>query len=351
MPAPINEIIKKRVVQQWLGGEARDKIASDLQIGAGTVSSIVSEFKIGLDNAEFDSARELALATKKQGMTLSELSSNYRLYNFVRSGAAEEKIESFIDNINSSNLLPEKAVEYVNQLYNISNTESIPLDQVSSYIKEKLQEKQKIEEQIKEADATLQSKNMTIEAINEHLKLKEELDRHGVSMQDIDKLLKLLSNAKRYGFNGKELADKLYNMLELEWKEKELKNKSKKLSKTISKYKDVVPLTEDIAAWGIGIDELLALKVGINQAAKFYNLPPLAATLRLIDDIKKYNKINGLREELSALYLQKYTLDQACSHQSQSLIGLAKLKSYGLTEDRLLQLNNFLENMGMKPSN
>jgi hypothetical protein len=42
-------------------------------------------------------------------------------------------------------------------------------------------------------------------------------------MQDIDKLLKLLSNAKRYGFNGKELADKLYNMLELEWKEKELK--------------------------------------------------------------------------------------------------------------------------------
>jgi hypothetical protein len=350
MPAPINEIIKKRVVQQWLGGEARDKIASDLQIGAGTVSSIVSEFKIGLDNAEFDSARELALATKKQGMTLSELSSNYRLYNFVRSGAAEEKIESFIDNINSSNLLPEKAVEYVNQLYNISNTESIPLDQVSSYIKEKLQEKQKIEEQIKEADATLQSKNMTIEAINEHLKLKEELDRHGVSMQDIDKLLKLLSNAKRYGFNGKELADKLYNMLELEWKEKELKNKSKKLSKTISKYKDVVLLTEDIAAWGIGIDELLALKVGINQAAKFYNLPPLAATLRLIDDIKKYNKINGLREELSALYLQKYTLDQACSRQSQSLIALANLKSYGLTEDRLLQLSNFLEDNAFKIS-
>ena len=162
--------------------------------------------------------------------------------------------------------------------------------------------------------------------------------------------MKLLSNAKRYGFDGKEIADKLYNMLELEWKEKELKNKSKKLSKTISKYKDVVPLTEDIAAWGIGIDELLALKVGINQAAKHYNLSPLAATLRLIDDIKKYNKINGLKEELSTLYLQKYTLDQACSRQTQSLIVLAKLKSYGLTEDRLLQLNNFLEDNAFKIS-
>jgi hypothetical protein len=84
----------------------------------------------------------------------------------------------------------------------------------------------------------------------------------------------------------------------------------------------------------------LALKVGIFQAAKHYNLPPLATTLRLIDDIKKYNKINGLKEELSALYLQKYTIDQACSRQSQSPIALGKIKSCGLTEDRILQLNN-----------
>jgi hypothetical protein len=69
----------------------------------------------------------------------------------------------------------------------------------------------------------------------------------------------------------------------------------------------------------------------------------LAATLRLIDDIKIYSKINGLKKELSALYLQKHMLDEACSLQSQSLVNLAKLKSYGLTEDRILQPNNFLE--------
>jgi hypothetical protein len=35
--------------------------------------------------------------------------------------------------------------------------------------------------------------------------LKEELDRHGVSMQDIDKLLKILVNAERYGFDANRL--------------------------------------------------------------------------------------------------------------------------------------------------
>jgi cell division septum initiation protein DivIVA len=344
MPSPIEEVIKRRVIQQWLSGEPRDKIASDLQIGAGTVSGIVSDFKENLHGSDLDSVRELAIEARKQGLTPSDLAAHIRLHNFfIKSGAAEDKVESFIANVNSNDIPPERVIELVYQLHGISKSESIPLDQVANYVKEKLEEKQKIDEEIKEADAILQSKNVSIDAINEHIKLNEEFNKHGQSTHDIPRLLGLLKNAKRYGFDGKEIADKLYNIQELEWKEKQLKDKCKKLSKRISKYKDVVPLTEDIAAWGIGIDELLALKVGINQAAKHYNLPPLAATLRLIDDIKKYNKINGLREELSALYLQKYTLDQACSRQSQSLIALAKLKSYGLTEDRILQLNNFLE--------
>src|ERR671939_1361835 len=102
----------------------------------------------------------------------------------------------------------------------------------------------------------------------------------------------------------KEIAAKLYNMQELEWKEKELKDKCKKLSKRISKYKNVVPFTEEIAAFGIGINELLALEIGIKEAAKYYTLPFVSAAMRLIDDIKTLNKINGLKRELDRLSLQ-----------------------------------------------
>jgi hypothetical protein len=43
----------------------------------------------------------------------------------------------------------------------------------------------------------------------------------------------------------KEIAAKLYNIQELERKEKQLKGKCKKLSKRLSKYKCAVPLTEE----------------------------------------------------------------------------------------------------------
>jgi hypothetical protein len=187
---------------------------------------------------------------------------------------------------------PEKIVNCVNQLHDISKSDSIPVQEVPSYIEKKLVEKQKIDEEIQQADSALQSKNVTIEAINEHIKLNEELNKHGLSTQDIERLLNLLLKAKRYRFDGKEIASKLYNVQELEWKEKRLKGKCKKLSKRISEYKDIVPLTGEFAALQIGIeqigiDEIMAFKVAVNEATKLYNLPFFSATLWLINDIEK----------------------------------------------------------------
>src|ERR671932_1650495 len=102
MPAPIDEIVKRRVIKQWLAGEAREKIIADNNIGAGTISIIVDDYKAGLDNFDLNSFREITLETKKRGMTPSDLASFFRLYNFFHgSRAKENEVETFITNINS----------------------------------------------------------------------------------------------------------------------------------------------------------------------------------------------------------------------------------------------------------
>ncbi len=83
MPAPIDEIVKRRVVQQWLAGEAREKIITDNEIASGTISIIVDEYKTRLDNFEIDSFRELILEARKRGMTAAYLASFFRIYNFL----------------------------------------------------------------------------------------------------------------------------------------------------------------------------------------------------------------------------------------------------------------------------
>jgi hypothetical protein len=308
------------VIRQWILGFPRDTIAEQNGIGAGTVSSIVANYKVGLEELDFNSIRQLSVEARQHGWNFADLASHARLYNYLkRSGAAEDKIESFIDNINSGDVSPEKVVEYVNQLFAVSREESIPLDQVPNYIKEKLEEKQKINDDIQQANAELQSKNVNIETINEHMKLNEKLNEYNLSFQDIDKLLNVLSNAKKYGFDGKKIVGKLRKIKRLQNREDKLKHHCEILSGQVKECNNVLPLAQKIKAMNIDINELLVFHTVVNQIAKQYNLPPSVAAFRLIRDIRDYDKIGGLKKELSGLYLQKYALVQACARQSLAL--------------------------------
>ena len=48
--------------------------------------------------------------------------------------------------------------------------------------------------------------------------------------------------------------------------------------------------------------------------------------------------------DAATLYLQKFAINEACSRQRQVIIALFKLQNHGITEDRILYLNNSLEN-------
>jgi len=75
MPAAIDPVIKKQVVKQWLSGDSRDKIAADNNIGTGTVSNIIDEWKKRVQDLEYEPIRELSVFYKKQGITLNMLAS------------------------------------------------------------------------------------------------------------------------------------------------------------------------------------------------------------------------------------------------------------------------------------
>ena len=112
------------------------------------------------------------------------------------------------------------------------------------YIKQKLEDKQRIDDQIKEADAILESKNVSIEAINEHIQLNQKLTEDGLSTHNIDELLNLVSNAKRYGFDAKKIVGRLRTIQRIEKKEKRLENNCTILANLLDKHKETVPLVE-----------------------------------------------------------------------------------------------------------
>jgi hypothetical protein len=100
----------------------------------------------------------------------------------------------------------------------------------------------------------------------------------------------------------------------------------------------------------IGRSELISFKIAVNEAAELYGFPPSTAAFHVINNLRDYSKKEQLKKELSALYLQKYIINEICSRQSQALITLARLQSHGITEDQILYVNNLLEKNGYKIS-
>ena len=223
MPAAIDAQVKKQVENQWLAGESRDRIAADNGIGAGTVSNIINEWKKGIKDSDYESIRELAVFSKKEGLNLSELASRFRLYNYIiKLGANEDNIESFIENcMNGANSLPpEKIIDFTNQLFDIAKSGSIPPAEVPVFTKQKLEEKNKLEEQIQEAGALLQSKNVDIETINDYNQLKEHLSKHDLSLEDPTRLLSILQTIKQIGYEPRKIVAAFASMKSLIQKER-----------------------------------------------------------------------------------------------------------------------------------
>ena len=150
MPAAIDTQVKKQVINQWLSGDSRDRIAADNDIGAGTVTNIINEWKKGVEESRmYESVRELTVSLKKRGIGLSDLACSVRLYNYIKNiWTNEDQIESFIANLANSPE-PEKLIDVANQVAQLSRSESIPLEELEGHVKQKEEEKQRLEEEIK----------------------------------------------------------------------------------------------------------------------------------------------------------------------------------------------------------
>lgn len=198
-------------------------------------------------------------------------------------------------------------------------------------------------DRIKAAETMLKGKNVAIEVIDEHIHLKQELEKFGLDIHDTYRLLNLLANAKQYDFEAKRIVAKLSTIRPMEKQERGLRNNCAIFARHLNKYKEIIPLAEKIVAMRIGKSEFLSLDAAVTETSEQYNLPIPTAAFRVINDIKDYNRVGGLKKQLAALCVQLYAVKKLCSQQNQAMVDLVKLQGRGITEEQVLSLSNFLD--------
>src|SRR5206468_4253243 len=137
---------------------------------------------------------------------------------------SEEQIESLISNLveGARSLPQEKIVELVNQLHEISKSESILPMEVPGYVKQKIEEKKRLEEEIQKTGAILEEKNIDIRYIEEYKKLKDELKKYGLSIENPRRFVSVLQTINRIGGEPRKIIRELSRVKSLKRTEGQL---------------------------------------------------------------------------------------------------------------------------------
>ena len=233
MPAKIPESLKSAVIQQWLKGVERDKIALEFGISAGAVTNIVNEWRQAIDFPVADELRELAVNLRKIGITPGECAIGCRVSRLMNKiGIGNDQFQSFLSDIYKRSvelgLTPQSIASYLRDLLEFSNT--LVLSQIPAYLEQKKQEKDQLEKKIQDlyvetsmlqrqksdcerlSNAAMEDYNTTTQQLRWYSRLKEELAKYGIPVDAISHLAKVVDGARALGYDPVKIMNEISNL-------------------------------------------------------------------------------------------------------------------------------------------
>jgi hypothetical protein len=330
MPIRISNDTRNQVIREWLAGEPRDKIASDTELAAGTISNIIRDWRHDLGYPTADALRQFSIDLKRLGISTTDCAIGFRTVNIIKrlglAEANEEKgLESFVSNIYNKckyyGLMPDKLVILATQILDL--LESMPLSQIPNYVEEKSKDKQKLEEEIKnllgrkssaqlEYEEALRKKKITIDMLQEFTHMQDTLIEYDLSTEDIPNLVNALKNAQQLGYDANSIADKISTIESLEEKEKELNNNLMMLQDELCMLKHAISLLDQdidkhqrilteynkLQNIGFGLRELILLNNTLQEIATSNNIDSSMAVKKFFQDIEEKNALTKTVDEL-----------------------------------------------------
>lgn len=346
MPSRIPDPLKSLVIQQWLAGTQRDRIAVANGLSAGAVTNIVNEWRQSLGLYVAETLRDLAVTLKKIGLSPAQCAVGFRVAMMLnRLGVRDDEFESFISDIynrcSNKSIKPEAIATYIADLLEFSYT--VPFSQISSYISQKGQEKKELEKEIDKlqneiqilqtqksdserlSSAALADYEFTKDRLRWYSDIKEELEKqYGMPVNDISKLASIVNKVSTlFNFDVHRVVYELSNLESVRTRYEEyltsisevstryhtLDQKCSDLEQRVNSYNQSLSVYGELESLTFGLKELKLLRQTIREIADANNIPQQEAVRKFFSDIEEQyddklgfeSKIGNLRQELNNL--------------------------------------------------
>ncbi len=254
--------IKEKIIQGWLSGVPRDLLAESMDVAEGTVTNVVEFYKQN-DNL-LDLQRQIAVIIRKTGSDVIQFASNMRWANALKRAACNnENVMRFIldsqkefdlNGINESH-----TITTLVQIADMLTIQKIPFTEIGDHLQKEYAELEKVELDIAanneilnksnaEVDSVLAKNRLHLDEIERYCRLREELQRNGLDMNDVKRSLTCITNLKLQGFKTSIITFKLGQILSVEGKLVELDKECNNYETNLQKFR--VKLNAANGYWG-----------------------------------------------------------------------------------------------------
>jgi hypothetical protein len=367
MPLQIPQDVRDAVVRDWLKGKPRDTIAFDNSLGAGSVSSIISEWGNALTLPVAEDLRGLGIMLRKSGITASECASGFRLASIIKEmGVDEDNFGHFISEVYNKSkdigLQPDYIANNIKQLLDLAG--AIPLSEIPEYIEKKISQKQKLEEDIKKLEEkqldarttlalALDENKVYLTELEEFSNLKAQLDKHGIPVEDLQRTIKIIQGVQKSGYNVETITGKLSDweawsaiQAKLQKENESLQKEYDRLSELVLTHQQNLSLCEQLQVMGFGFKQLKLLHGIIMEVAAANNIAPDMAVQKFFQDIEKNydnklgydSKLGDLRSEINKTNTQLILAQKHLSAKNHVALALNELIMMGFNDQEILNL-------------
>jgi hypothetical protein len=157
-------------------------------------------------------------------------------------------------------------------------------------------------------------------------------------MAEPQMLLSVLHAIRQIGYNPHKVVRELARVKSLS----KMKMQLRTLESRMTQYREILPLCQQITLFGIGFPELLAFHSAVTKKADTENIQIHEAAFRLLQDIEDYNRLADMKKHLYNTGMQIQMMNQIMARQSKAIISLIRLQGYGITENEIINVDQFL---------
>jgi transposase-like protein len=317
---PIPEELKDKIIREYLKGKSRNEVARHLKLGAGTVTNVIHAWNSHLNEYEPEKIRELVSELGNAGFTPGDCVTRTRMVNkSIELDMDEDKFLTLIENIQTSSIQkgvpPEKCADLISELYDISNCELIPLDEVPNHVKQKVQEnaeldsavgiqKKRVESLMLQAKTLFIQNNVTIKNIRSFVSSREHLEELDLSTTDIGDATNIIRNFRERGLDARRIVQIASTTTSLQDQLNAIEAKYNSYRNTVSQYEELVPIIKALKEAGCGLSELCCFLNTITSRARIDHISLVKATQILMWNIIQEDRIIGFENDIQTKQLQ-----------------------------------------------